>query len=59
MEAWVGASTQLTATTSTGNLKQLYNPVMTAGSGAGTMGTLVRCPAEGVIYSVQVLTDGT
>lgn len=59
MEAWVGASTQLTAGTASGPLKQLYNPVMTPGTGAVSAGVYKRTPAEGTLYSIQVLTDGT
>lgn len=59
MEGWSGIS--LTAVTSTGNLTQVYPtwaPTGTAKASA-TNGQQIKGPCEGILYQVQVKTDGT
>jgi hypothetical protein len=56
MTPWV---ITLSAVAANGNLTQLYPGSCTAGSGATTMGTLVRTPCEGVLVNCQVEPDGT
>jgi len=58
MEAWSGLS--LSAVAATGDLKQLYpswapNGVSRA---SATNGQLIKGPVEGILYSVQIATDG-
>lgn len=59
MEGWSGIA--LTAVTSTGNLTQVYPTTCTAGiaKASATNGQLIRGPTEGILYQVQIETDGT
>ena len=55
---WSGIS--LTAVADkTAALTQIYPASCTAGSGATSMGTLIRTPMEGVITNMSVESDGT
>ena len=54
---WAGLS--LSAVVATGNLKQLYPASASAGTGAGTMGCLIRCPMGGVVTNINIESDGT
>ena len=57
MTPW--ADLTLTAVTdNTGIITQLYPASCTAGTGAATLGNLVRTPCEGVLVSLQVEPDG-
>lgn len=49
----------LTAVSSTGNLKQVYSPKCTPGAGTGASGSQKRQPNEGVLWNAEVKTDGT
>lgn len=49
---------QLSVSTATGNLKQVYLPDCTPGAGTGVSGTQKRSPISGVLWSAEVQTDG-
>lgn len=58
MTPWADLSVTAVADT-TGALTQLYPASCTAGTGALTLGNLIRMPCEGTMVSLQVEPDGT
>ena len=51
-------TTSVTGVAATGNLKQVYSPFCTAGSGSTATGTQKRRPVAGSLFLVEVQTDG-
>lgn len=60
MESWAAVSLSA-VTDATGNVTQLYPPFAVAGVNPATamLGQQIRSPLEGLLYSLQIETDGT